>query len=313
MIFSNAASAVMAGAPPGAAPRRPPSRLQPGDQVPEPLGAADPGRMHERGQSQQLRAIGEPGRAQPGGVRPRQARPAIQRADQRIRQVPAARIDAAADQPAPGGPRRGQQPGVVTGKDRHRPRAGAAHGHDHAAGPARHVGAAHVAQVAADQPGAGAQADQPRRPHPPLAGGLGIGERQIPVDLRRAIRCLGPLPRQRKIRRIELRHHPAADEPQVRAQRPPRHAGQPRRAPGEPLGHGRVQQHLRHRLQPQPDAVVGELARRPQQVLRPLPPRRSRLGDHVPGERRRQRRHRRRLATARYRRQHPHLTYSTYT
>ena len=57
------------------------------------------------------------------------------------------------------------------------PSARAAHGHDHAAGPARHVAAAHVAQVAADQPGAGAQADQPRRPHPPLRRGLGVRKR----------------------------------------------------------------------------------------------------------------------------------------
>ena len=61
-------------------------------------------------------------------------------------------------------------------------------------------------------------------------------------------------PRQRHIGRIQLRHHPAADEPQVRPQRPPCHAGQARRAPGEPLGHRRVQQHLRHRVQAQADA-----------------------------------------------------------
>ena len=41
-------------------------RLQPGDQVTEPLGAADPGGVHERGQPEQLRAVGQPGRPQPG-------------------------------------------------------------------------------------------------------------------------------------------------------------------------------------------------------------------------------------------------------
>jgi hypothetical protein len=66
---------------------------------------------------------------------------------------------------------------MVAGQDRHGARAGAAHDHEYAAGPARHVGAAHLAQVGADQPGAGAQADQPRRPHPPLRGGLGVRER----------------------------------------------------------------------------------------------------------------------------------------
>ena len=50
-------------------------RLQPGDQVAEPLGAADPGCVHERGQPELLRAVGQPGRAQPGGVQPGQARP----------------------------------------------------------------------------------------------------------------------------------------------------------------------------------------------------------------------------------------------
>ena len=52
--------------------------------------------------------------------------------------------------------------------------------------------------------------------------------------------------------------------------------------------------HLRHQVQAQRRCVVGELPRGPQQVLRPLPPRRRRLRDHVPCERRRLRRHRRR-------------------
>lgn len=51
-------------------------RLQPGDEIPEPLRAADPGRVHERGQPEQLRAAGQPGRAQPGGVQLGQAGPA---------------------------------------------------------------------------------------------------------------------------------------------------------------------------------------------------------------------------------------------
>ena len=92
-------------------------------------------------------------------------------------------------------------------------------------------------------------------------------------------------PGQRHVGRIQLRHHPAADEPQVRAQGAARHAGQARRAAGEPLGHRRVQQHLRHRVQAQADAEVGELARGPQQVLRPLLLLRRHPGDHVPGER----------------------------
>jgi hypothetical protein len=50
-----------------------------------------------------------------------------------------------------------------------------------------------------------------------------------------------------------------------------------------------MQQHLRHRVQAQADAEVGELARGPQQVLRPFFLLRRYLGDHVPGERRRPR------------------------
>jgi hypothetical protein len=124
---------------------------------------------------------------------------------------------------------------MIAGQHRDRPRPGAAHGDHDPAGPARHVGAARVAQVAADQPGAGAEADQPGRAQPPLPGRLGVRQRQEPADLRRAIGLFRAFPRQRQVRGIELRHHPAADEPQVRAQRAARRAGQSRRAPREPL------------------------------------------------------------------------------
>ena len=50
-------------------------RLQPGEQVAEPLGAADPGRCHERGQPEQLRAVGQPRRPQPGWCPAAAARP----------------------------------------------------------------------------------------------------------------------------------------------------------------------------------------------------------------------------------------------
>ena len=183
---------------------------------------------------------------------------------------------------------------MVAGQHRHHPGPGAADLHDHPAGPADHVGAAHRAQAGADQPGAGAQADQPGRPHPPRQRGLRVGQRQVPGDLRRAVGRLGVFPRQRRIRRGQLRDHPAGDEPQVRAQRAARHPGQARRAAREPLDHRRVQQYLRHRVQAQPDRVVRELRRGPQQVLGPLPPARGHRRDHVPGERGGLRRHRRR-------------------
>ena len=113
------------------------------------------------------------------------------------------------------------------------------------------------------------------------------------------------------VRRVEVRHGPAADEPQVRAQRPPRRPGQARRAAGEPLGRRRVQQHLRHRLQAQPDAVVGELARRPQQALRPLPSRRPRPRDHAPGRTPPPAATPTTASTARYRRQPQHSPFHT--
>jgi len=47
-----------------------PARGQPGDQVAEPLGAADPGRRHEHGQPEQPGGLGQPGRPQPAGIQP---------------------------------------------------------------------------------------------------------------------------------------------------------------------------------------------------------------------------------------------------
>ncbi len=87
-----------------------------GDQVTEPLGAADPGSMHERGQAQQVGAVPQPGRAQPGGVQPGQPAPAVQRAGQRVGQVPAARIGPAGEQGVPGEPRCRQQRVVLAGQ-----------------------------------------------------------------------------------------------------------------------------------------------------------------------------------------------------
>ena len=294
MTPSSTGSGIMAGRPPAVARPPFPRPAQAGDQVAEPLGAADPGRLHERRQAEQLPAAGQPRRAQPGGIQPGQPAPAAQRSGQRVRDVPAAGTGAAADQPVTRERRGGQQPALVAGKHRHRPCPRAPDLHEHAAGPAGHVGAARVPQVAADQPGTRPQADEPCRAHPPLRRGLGVGQREEPADLRGGVGHLGPPPRQRQVRRVKVRDNPAADEPQVRAQRLPRRTRQARRAAGEPLSRRRVQQHLRHRLQPQPKTVVRELAGRPQQVLRPLPPLRGRPRDHVPGERRRRRRHRRR-------------------
>ncbi len=54
--------------------------------------------MQERGQADQGGGLGQPGGAQPGGVQPGQAGPAGQRSDQRVSDVAALRIGAAADQ-----------------------------------------------------------------------------------------------------------------------------------------------------------------------------------------------------------------------
>ena len=81
--------------------------------------------------------------------------PAGQQPGQRGGDVPAAGIGSAADRRGPGKACRGQQPLVVAGQDRPTQGPGAAHGNYHPAGPAGDIGAAHGAQVGADQPGAG--------------------------------------------------------------------------------------------------------------------------------------------------------------
>ena len=58
-----------------------------GEQVAEPLAAGDPGGVHEGGQSEEFRAIAQPGGPQPAGVQPWQACPACQRGDQRCGHV----------------------------------------------------------------------------------------------------------------------------------------------------------------------------------------------------------------------------------
>ena len=143
---------------------------------------------------------------------------------------------------------------VVAGQHRHGPRPGAADGHDDPAGPAARCRCrARARRSARISPAPAPRQTSPAARIRRATRGLRVGQRQVPGDLRRAVGRLGPLAGQRRIRRGQLRHHPAGDEPQVRAQRPPRHAGQPRRARGEPLDHRRVQQHLRHRVQPEPD------------------------------------------------------------
>jgi hypothetical protein len=56
-----------------------------------------------------------------------------------------------------------------------------------------------------------------------------------------------------------------------------------------------VQQHLRHRVQPERDRVGRQPGRRPQQRVRPRPGGRHRRARHLPGEARRLAAHRCRL------------------
>ena len=275
MTSSNAASGIIAGGPPRAAATASasPAGSSPATRSPSRWEQLIPAAcMNVASPSSSAQSASQVARSREVSSRGRPA-PAVQRADQRVRQVPAARIGPAADQPGPGEPGRGQQPGVVAGQHRHRARPGAAHG-DHDTPPDRH--ATSVPRTSRRSPRI-SPAPAPRQTSPaarirrPVVGWASASARYPPISAG-LYGCLGPFPGQRQVRRIQVRHHPAADEPQVGAQRPPRHPRQPRRAPGEPLGYRRVQHHLRHRLQAQPERVIGQLARRPQQVLRPLPP-----------------------------------------
>ena len=237
-------------------------------------------------------------------------------ADQRVREVPAARLGPAADQRVPGEPRprpaagRGSGPAPAPRGPRRRARA---RRRRRTGGPRR------LPRTSRRSPRI-SPAPAPRQTSPAArirrsARGLRVRQRQEPGDLRRAVGRLGPLPGQRQVRRVELRHHPAADEPQVRAQRAARHARQPRRAPGEPLGGRRVQQHLRHRLQAQPDrrsqrACPPPTAGSSPAPAPPAPSSRSRPGRTPPPAATPTT-----AATARYRRQPQHSPhpYSTYT
>jgi predicted transcriptional regulator len=81
MISSNAASGIIAAERPPSSrtASASPARGQPGDQVAEPLGAADPGRRHERGQPEPPGGLGQPGRPQSAGIQPGRPATAVQR------------------------------------------------------------------------------------------------------------------------------------------------------------------------------------------------------------------------------------------
>ena len=80
---------------------------------------------------------------------------------------------------------------MVAGQHRHGTQPGAAYRDHDPAGPARHVAAAHIAQIRAISPAPAPK--QGRRAHPPPGRGLGVGQREETADLRRAVGLLGPL------------------------------------------------------------------------------------------------------------------------
>ena len=137
MISSNAASGIIAGPPRAAGPPRPrrPAR-SPATRSPSRWEQLIPAAcMNVASPSSSAQSASHVARSREVSSRGRPAA-AVQRGDQRAGDVPAARIGPAADQPGPGERRGGQQPGVVAGQHRHGARPGAAHGHNHPAGPA---------------------------------------------------------------------------------------------------------------------------------------------------------------------------------
>ena len=150
-------------------------------------------------------AVGQPGRAQPAGVQPGQAGPAVQGAGQRGGQVAAGRVMPAGDQAGPGERRGGQQRLVVAGQHRHGPGPVPVHRHDDAAGAAVMSLPRTARRSARISPAPAPRQTRPAAAHPPRRRGLGGGEREIAVDLRRAVGCLGALAGQRRVRRRQLR------------------------------------------------------------------------------------------------------------
>ena len=182
-------------------------------------------------------------------------------------------IGPADDQPGPGEPRRGQQRCRGSGKGP-APSAAGRRARSTTTPPERQATSLPRTprRSAADQAGAGAQADQPGRAHPPRAR---WAARQPARDSRRSPPgCTAPWPARGAAA--------ASAGDQCRDHLPGRgtagwsaaSAAPSRTGPartGEPLDHRRVQQHLRDRLQPQRDSVGRQPGRRPQQVRSPAP------------------------------------------
>ena len=191
--------------------------------------------------------------------------------------------------PVPANARRGQQPVVVAGQHRHRPRPGAAH----LPRSRRRTGRSTSLPRTSRRSARISPAPAPRQTSPAARirrarGGLGVGQREVAGDLRRAVRRLGPLAGQRQ-RPPDTAAAPPGGPMNRRFVRSVRRAtpDRPGAQRGEPLDHRRVQQHLRHRLQAQPDrrsrrACPPPTAGSSPAPARPAPPARPRPGRTPP-------------------------------
>ena len=196
-------------------------RVQGGEQVAEPLGAGDPGGVHEAW----------PGRA---AARSRPARSTRSRlVSSRGSPVPPAsdRVSGVVmflrpgsvppvTRPVPANARRRPAAAGGSGPVPALPAAGR-RGHRRAP---RRSGRSTSLPRTPRRSGAVSPAPAPRQTSPAArirraSGGLRVSQRQVAGDLGRAVGSLGPLPGQRRIGRGQRRDHPPGQEPQVGAQR----------------------------------------------------------------------------------------------
>ena len=206
MMASSAAQRDVHRCPPSSAIASASAGLQGGGEVAEPLAAGDPGGVHERGQAEALRDLGQPGRPQPAGIQPGSpVPPASARASGGSRSGGPG-CPAAGDQVAPGGRRGGQQPLLVAGQHRHGPRPPPAPPR-----PRRPTGGIMSVPRTCRRSARISPAPAPRQTSPVARiRRAAVGWVSPARDNRRSppgIGCLGPLPGQRCVRWHQRRAH----------------------------------------------------------------------------------------------------------
>ena len=184
---------------------------------------------HEGGQTDVGRATGQPGRAQAGQIETRQVRASRQRGDEGAGHVAPAGLGPADDESSTGPVRRGQSPRRQLGAHGNAACTRPAHRNDHAAGARRDVRAGHQAQVGSEEPGAGAERDQPAGALATSLGGLGVAEGQIRGQLGLCVGSERPFARQGSPTRAAAGPL-GGQEQQVRTGRAPSRSRPPRRA-----------------------------------------------------------------------------------